>query len=45
MALLIPLLLLILLGLAVRYASDSRDGRDWVAGPPAPRRNGDIVLH
>jgi hypothetical protein len=44
MTLILPILILVILGLAIRYGSDSRDGRDWAAGPRTTSVPRDIVL-
>ncbi len=43
MAMLVPLIVVILVGVAVRYGSDSRDGRDWTPTCRVPRCTGGIV--
>ena len=45
MTLLLPILILVILGLAIRYGSDSRDGRDWASNPRTTSVPTDIVLH
>ena len=42
MILIVPLILVLLVGLAVRFGSDSRDGRDW-ASSVTQRCTGNIV--
>ena len=44
MALLIPLIVLVLVALAARFGSDSRDGRDWAPGFRGSACSGNIVL-
>lgn len=45
MAILVLLAIAALVGLAARFGSDSRDGRDWAPTPVAPRWTGDILSH
>lgn len=40
---LIPLIVFAIFALAVRYATDSRDGRDWAARDSGGRGTGDMV--
>lgn len=44
MTFLFPLILLVVLGLAVRFATDSRDGRDWAPRVRGSGCSGNIVL-